>query len=69
MTKFQQFKESYFLYSFKRDKVAMTSFIILVILLTLAVIAPWIAPMDRSRTSRPCTKICERSHSAWPLPG
>ncbi len=46
MTKFQQFKESYFLYSFKRDKVAMTSFIILVILLTLAVIAPWIAPMD-----------------------
>ena len=46
MTRFQQFKESYFLYSFKRDNVAMGSFIILVMLLTLAVTAPWIAPMD-----------------------
>ena len=46
MTKLQEFKESYFLYSFKRDKVAMASFIILVILLILAVAAPWIAPMN-----------------------
>jgi len=46
MTKFQKFKESYFLYSFKRDKVAITSFIILITLLILAITAPWIAPMD-----------------------
>jgi len=46
MTKLQKFKESYLLYSFKRDKVAMASFIILVILLILAVAAPWIAPMN-----------------------
>lgn len=30
-TKLQQFKESYFLYSFRRDMVAMASFVILVI--------------------------------------
>ncbi len=46
MTKLQKFKESYFLYSFKRDKVAITSFAILVILLMLALTAPWIAPMN-----------------------
>jgi len=46
MTKFQKFKESYFLYSFKRDKVAIASFIILATLLILAVTAPWIAPED-----------------------
>jgi peptide/nickel transport system permease protein len=46
MTKLQKFRESYFLYSFKRDKVVMATFIVLVILLTLAVAAPWIAPMN-----------------------
>ncbi|MBT3177617.1 MAG: ABC transporter permease [Desulfobacula sp.] len=46
MTKFQKFKESYFLYSFKRDKVAIASFIVLVILIILALTAPWIAPMN-----------------------
>ncbi len=46
MTKLQKFKESYFLYSFKRDKVAIASFIILVTLLILAITAPWIAPMN-----------------------
>ena len=45
-TKFQKFKESYFLYSFKRDKVAIFSFIVLTIFLLLAVTAPWVAPMD-----------------------
>ena len=35
-TKFQKFKESYFLYSFKRDKVAIFSFIVLTIFLLLA---------------------------------
>jgi len=46
MTKLQKFKESYLLYSFKRDKVAIASFIILITLLILAVTAPWIAPMN-----------------------
>lgn len=46
MTKLQKFKESYFLYSFKRDKVAVASFIVLVILILLAVTAPWIAPIN-----------------------
>ncbi|WP_457551562.1 ABC transporter permease [Desulfobacula sp.] len=46
MTKLQKFKESYFLYSFKRDKVAVASFIVLVILLIMAVTAPWIAPVN-----------------------
>lgn len=46
MTKLQKFRESYFLYSFKRDKVAMASFIVLVIFIILALTAPWIAPMN-----------------------
>ncbi len=45
-TNLQKFKESYFLYSFKRDKVAILSFIILAIFLGLAVTAPWISPMN-----------------------
>jgi peptide/nickel transport system permease protein len=45
-TRFQKFKASYFLYSFKRDKVAIFSFIVLTIFLLLAVTAPWVAPMD-----------------------
>ncbi len=46
MKKLQQFKESYFLYAFKRDKVAISSFIVLAIFLILALTAPWISPMD-----------------------
>jgi peptide/nickel transport system permease protein len=46
MIKLEKFKDSYFLYSFKRDKVAITSFIVLLTLLILALTAPWIAPMD-----------------------
>jgi peptide/nickel transport system permease protein len=46
MKKLQQFKESYFLYSFKRDKVAISSFIVLTIFLILALTAPWISPMN-----------------------
>jgi peptide/nickel transport system permease protein len=44
--KLQQFKESYFFYSFKRDKVAMGSFVVLAIFLILAITAPWISPMN-----------------------
>lgn len=43
---FRKFKESYFLYSFKRDKVAMASFIALVFFLLLALTAPLISPMN-----------------------
>ncbi len=42
----QKFKESYFLYSFRQDKVAMASFIAIIIFIILAITAPWIAPMD-----------------------
>ncbi|MFO7752855.1 MAG: ABC transporter permease [Desulfobacteraceae bacterium] len=42
----RKFKESYFLYSFKRDKVAMASFIAIIMFLLIAVLAPWISPMN-----------------------
>ena len=45
-TKLQKFKDSYFLYSFKRDKVAIFSFVTLTVFLMLALTAPWISPMD-----------------------
>jgi peptide/nickel transport system permease protein len=45
-TKLQKFKESYFLYSFRRDWVAMASFVVLVIFLVIAFAAPWISPMN-----------------------
>ncbi len=45
-TKLQQFTESYFLYSFRRDMVAMASFAVLVIFLFIAFAAPWISPMN-----------------------
>ncbi|TYT74080.1 ABC transporter permease [Desulfobotulus mexicanus] len=44
MTRWQAFKDSYFLYSFKRDKVAVTSFVIFLLLLVMAFSAPWTAP-------------------------
>ena len=46
MTRLEKFKDSYFLYSFRHDKVAVASFIVLVILILLAVSAPWIAPIN-----------------------
>ena len=42
----RQFKESYFFYSFKRDKVAMARFTDMTIFLLLALTAPWISPMN-----------------------
>ncbi len=45
-TRRQKFKESYLLYSFKRDKVAMVSFTILAILLLAALFAPLLAPYN-----------------------
>ena len=37
-------KKSYFFYSFKRDKVAVVSFFLLVLLIGASVLAPVIAP-------------------------
>ncbi len=45
-TKLQKFKDSYFFYSFKRDKVAIFSFVVLTVFMTLALTAPWISPMN-----------------------
>ncbi len=44
--KWRRFKESYLLYSFKRDPVAIVSFVILAILIMLSILAPVIAPYD-----------------------
>ncbi len=45
-TKWQRCKESYFLYSFVRDKVAVTSFVLLLVFLVMAFSAPVISPMN-----------------------
>ena len=42
----KRFKSSYFYYSFKRDKVAMVSFIILVVFLVLSLAAPLVSPYN-----------------------
>lgn len=46
MSNWEKFKKSYFFYSFKRDKVAVTSFSIFVILTVMSLLAPLIAPHD-----------------------
>jgi len=45
-TRWQRFKESYMLYSFLRDPVAVTCFVILAVLFLSAFAAPIIAPHD-----------------------
>ena len=42
----QKFKDSYFWYSFRRDPVAVGSFIILLILLAMAIFAPFLATQN-----------------------
>ena len=44
--KWRQFKKSYLLYSFKRDKVAISSFAVLVFLLLVGLAAPLISPTN-----------------------
>jgi len=44
--KINQFKNSYFFYSFKRDKIAIVSFIIFVLLIVSSLTAPLISPYD-----------------------
>lgn len=45
-TRKQKIKDSYLLYSFRRDKVAMVSFAVLALLLLVALCAPLISPYD-----------------------
>lgn len=42
----RRFKKSYFLYSFRRDPVAITSFVVLLFMITVALLAPLIAPYN-----------------------
>ncbi len=42
----KRFKSSYFYYSFKRDKVAMVSFAVLVVFLLLSLAAPLVSPYN-----------------------
>lgn len=49
-TRWQRFKESYMLYSFLRDPMAMTCFVILAVLVITAFTAPIIAPHDPYNT-------------------
>jgi peptide/nickel transport system permease protein len=46
MSRWQQFRNSYLWYSFKRDKVAMVSLVTFVVLFACAYLAPWISPYN-----------------------
>ncbi len=52
MNKWQRFKKSYFLYSFRRDPVAVSSFAIFIFLVTIAFLAPVIAPYNPYDTTQ-----------------
>ena len=45
-TKWERFKQSYLLYSFKRDRVAIASFSVLMVLILTGILAPVISPFD-----------------------
>jgi len=45
-TKWERFKQSYLLYSFKRDRVAIASFSVLMLLILTGILAPVISPFD-----------------------
>ncbi|WP_027369734.1 ABC transporter permease [Desulfovermiculus halophilus] len=45
-SRWQQFKDSYLWYSFKRDKVAIVSCAVFVFLFVSALLAPWISPYN-----------------------
>jgi len=51
MKTWDQFKKSYFLYSFKRDPVAVASFSVLLILVCISLLAPVIAPYNTYDTA------------------
>ncbi|WP_163557132.1 ABC transporter permease [Halomonas sp. NO4] len=45
-SRWARFRDSYLLYSFKRDLVAQISLLAFLVLVTVAVLAPWLAPMN-----------------------
>lgn len=51
MKTWDRFKKSYFLYSFKRDPVAVASFSVLLILVCISLLAPVIAPYNTYDTA------------------
>ncbi|MCP4624599.1 MAG: ABC transporter permease [bacterium] len=51
MKAWNRFKKSYFLYSFKRDPVAILSFSILVVLVIISILAPVVAPYNAYDTA------------------
>lgn len=46
VSRWDRFRESFFWYSFKRDKVAIVSFAVLLLMVLAAVFAPLLAPAD-----------------------
>ncbi|MBW2469169.1 MAG: ABC transporter permease [Deltaproteobacteria bacterium] len=51
MNTWQRFKTSYLLYSFKRDLIAIISFIVLLVLAIISILAPVIAPYNTYDTT------------------
>ncbi|MFE8070265.1 ABC transporter permease [Marinobacteraceae bacterium S3BR75-40.1] len=45
-SRWSRFRESYLWYSFKRDKVAIASFLVFLAIVLAAIFAPWLAPTD-----------------------
>ncbi|MDI5984917.1 ABC transporter permease [Halomonas sp. M4R5S39] len=45
-SRWSRFRGSYLLYSFKRDPVAQLSLVVFIALVAVAVLAPWLAPMN-----------------------
>ena len=51
MKQWKRFKDSYFLHSFKHDRVAIISFVVLLTLILLSILAPVIAPHNPYETA------------------
>ncbi len=51
MKAWKRFKKSYFLYSFKRDPVAISSFSVLMVLVIISILAPVVAPYNAYDTA------------------
>ena len=51
MRTWERFKKSYLLYSFKRDPIAMISFVVLSVLTIISILAPLIAPYNTYDTA------------------
>ncbi|MCK2183179.1 ABC transporter permease [Halomonas getboli] len=45
-SRWERFRDSYLLYSFKRDPIAQVSLAVFILLVAMALLAPWLAPMN-----------------------